>query len=241
MSDNDSIMEAIRERLTLGRLAMLGKLSALVAHEFNNILTPLAGYSELALYGKTEEKDEALRMTMTSTERAGKLVQALMAAGGRDTSGPQPNDPVELVNNATFLLSKLTGKKNVEVMVEWKELWPATFDFSLMSLALLNILWTILSYLPDGGRIRIDGESSEKKGMKLTISDNAAALDEETRWSLIQAWVVPGRPVPGKPGQFEDAIGLRFAGAAAMVHGGSFDLVSDRAGNRYVLSLQGEG
>ena len=67
-------------------LANIGVVSAMIAHEMNNILTPLGSYAELALKNP-QDKELALKTikkTAINSARAAKILESVLAmAGGK--------------------------------------------------------------------------------------------------------------------------------------------------------------
>lgn len=84
--------EAERERLQrrlqqTQKMEAIGQLTSGVAHDFNNILTSLIGFSELARdqAGENEKLKEYLELTLKSGERARQLVRQLLFFSRGDT------------------------------------------------------------------------------------------------------------------------------------------------------------
>lgn len=73
------------------RLAMLGTLVGTIAHEFNNLLTPMMSYAQLALHD-LDDKDlvcKALEKSLNTTDKAANITSALLGftrEGSNDTS-----------------------------------------------------------------------------------------------------------------------------------------------------------
>ena len=73
-------LDFLREQLTESqRLATIGTITAVIAHEFNNLLTPIASYSQIALRSaQSDEPDmeliqKALATPVNSASKAGKI------------------------------------------------------------------------------------------------------------------------------------------------------------------------
>jgi len=60
------------------RLATVGTMAAMVAHEFNNILTPVLSYAGLAAGGDEEMRDKAIHHAYDGAARAGDICRALL-------------------------------------------------------------------------------------------------------------------------------------------------------------------
>lgn len=78
-------LASLRDQLTESqRLATVGTIAAVIAHEFNNLLTPIASYAQLALNGIESGKNDveltkkALNKGITHAMRAGKICSSML-------------------------------------------------------------------------------------------------------------------------------------------------------------------
>ena len=68
------------QALQLESLANLGLASAMIAHEINNLLTPLSNYAELALQNPEDRAltQRSLRKTAVNCRHAGKVMESIL-------------------------------------------------------------------------------------------------------------------------------------------------------------------
>src|SRR5437764_4413861 len=78
-------LDALREQLTESqRLATIGTIAAVIAHEFNNLLTPIVSYAQYALESlesgtpDMEMIHKALTKSYQSSTKAGKICSAML-------------------------------------------------------------------------------------------------------------------------------------------------------------------
>src|SRR5215207_7665294 len=84
-------LEYLRDQLTESqRLATIGTIAAVIAHEFNNLLTPVVSYSQFALQSAESETPDlelikkALSKAFGASTKAGKICQSMLGlARGR--------------------------------------------------------------------------------------------------------------------------------------------------------------
>jgi len=88
------------------KLQAIGVLAGGVAHDFNNILTAIAGYTELAqdLVAKDSEAFGHLDQVMKASTRAGELVRGLLVFSRKSTHSPDLISVAAVVNEALDLL-----------------------------------------------------------------------------------------------------------------------------------------
>src|SRR6185369_5603381 len=74
-------LQQVRESLTHShRLATLGTIASIIAHEYNNILTPVVSYAQLALAkpGDQELMKKAVEKALAGAERAAHISSSLL-------------------------------------------------------------------------------------------------------------------------------------------------------------------
>src|ERR1700710_2648231 len=90
------------------RLATIGTIAAVIAHEFNNLLTPIVSYSQYALQSAEGAKPDmdllrkALSKSFQASTKAGKICNSMLSlARGETTFGPVS---VQLLVEETLLV-----------------------------------------------------------------------------------------------------------------------------------------
>jgi signal transduction histidine kinase len=95
------------------KMEAVGRLAGGVAHDFNNILTAIFGYSEILL-SKLEEDGEAREAAMEiqrAGQRAAKLTGQLMAFGRKQELSPEILDLNAIVSGLESMLRRLIGEQ----------------------------------------------------------------------------------------------------------------------------------
>src|SRR5262245_13803326 len=79
-------LDAVKQQLTESqRLATIGTIAAVIAHEFNNLLTPIVSYSQYALQSAESEKPDmelvkkALSKAFGSASKAGRICTSMLS------------------------------------------------------------------------------------------------------------------------------------------------------------------
>src|SRR5215207_10013381 len=85
--------DALQEQLTESqRLATIGTIAAVIAHEFNNLLTPICSYSQYALASAESDNPDmplirkALSKAFASSTKAGKICTSMLALARGESS-----------------------------------------------------------------------------------------------------------------------------------------------------------
>lgn len=86
-------LDALRQQLTESqRLATIGTITAVIAHEFNNLLTPIVSYSQYALSSAEGDKPDmdlirkALGKSYQSASKAGKICTSMLGLARGESS-----------------------------------------------------------------------------------------------------------------------------------------------------------
>src|SRR5947209_8648938 len=88
-------LDELRQQLMESqRLATIGTIAAVIAHEFNNLLTPIVSYSQFALQSAESDKPDlelikkALGKAFQASSKAGKICNSMLSlARGEATFG----------------------------------------------------------------------------------------------------------------------------------------------------------
>ena len=210
------------------KLDALGRLAGGVAHDFNNILTAVTGYSELLLerldpreelYGHAEE-------IRRSAAQAGSLTRQLLAFGRKQLLQPSPVDPNEVVRSAARLLRSLVGERHTIRVDCVPELGTVVADPGQIEHAVVNLVLNARDAMPAGGEIRLETSLADvtaadaPEGLTpgryavLAVSDTGVGMDEETKARVFEPFFTT------KPAGEGSGLGLSTAyGVAAQSDG----------------------
>jgi len=159
------------------KLEALGRLAGGIAHEFNNLLSMVLGYSELLLPSVPEAARHYVKKISSSAQRAAALTRQMLAFGRRQMLEPRVLDLNTLVIESCRIASRLLGD-NVETVVlpalepAWIKADPAQID-QIMA----NLASNAHAAMPQGG--------------KLTVAVSLAEINEGN--SSLHANVAPGK------------------------------------------------
>jgi PAS domain S-box-containing protein len=139
------------------RMEAVGRLAGGVAHDFNNILTAISGFAELAMEEVGGERPAAddLAQILRASDRAAALTRALLAFGRRGVMARQNVDLNEVLAGLTPMLGVLTAE-DIRLSIETEpELWPALTDRAQFEQVVLNLAMNARDAMPNGGRLTI--------------------------------------------------------------------------------------
>jgi nitrogen-specific signal transduction histidine kinase len=170
--------ETERQLYQAQKMEAVGQLTGGVAHDFNNILTVLAGGVEIICDGVQDRPQlaEVAKMLNDAVDRGADLTNQLLAFARKQPLQPRVIDINAMVMDSARLLRPTLGEQ-VEIDTRLVDKpWPALADPAQLSSALLNLAVNARDAMPAGG--------------KLTLETDNVMLDEA--YADQNAEVVPG-------------------------------------------------
>jgi PAS domain S-box-containing protein len=146
------------ERLRVGmKLEAIGRLSAGVAHDFNNIMTVVEGHTSLLLNDRNlpTEYRGSLQKVADASRRASDVVKQLLSVGRQQASAARPVNVAEHVEQEVSLLRRLVGE-HTQIRVDSSlGLPPVVIDPANLDQILINLVVNARDAMPNGGSIQI--------------------------------------------------------------------------------------
>ncbi len=144
------------------RMESLGTMASGIAHDLNNILTPISMAVELLRTRVTDERSSELLDTVaTSARRGGSMVgQVLAFARGREGRRLEV-DVRRLIAEIEILLRDAIPRNVLLDIRAGQDLRTIHGDPNQLHQVILNLCINARDAMPDGGRIRIDAENIE--------------------------------------------------------------------------------
>ena len=146
MAEMQAQLDFLREQLTESqRLATIGTISAVIAHEFNNLLTPIVSYSQYALQSANSAKPDdvlikkALTKSFQSSEKAGRICTSLLALA-RGESTAERVMVQKLVEETLLVLARDPQKDGIALRVQVQPDLALDADAVQLEQVLLNLL-----------------------------------------------------------------------------------------------------
>jgi two-component system NtrC family sensor kinase len=174
------------------RLATIGTIAAVIAHEFNNLLTPIVSYSQYALSSAQSATPDmelvrkALGKAFQSSSKAGKICSSMLGLARGESSFGRV-EIRRLVEETLGVLARDPQKDGIALRVQIPPGLSVTGDAVQLEQVLLNLLINARhALLGRGGSITI------KATQGLTTGTDGAAGSEEVRIQVMDTG--PGIP-----------------------------------------------
>jgi two-component system cell cycle sensor histidine kinase/response regulator CckA len=180
----------------------IGMLAGGVAHDFNNMLTAILGYSELLSeqIGPDKPIGRDLREITAAAQRAAALTRQLLAFSRQQVLAVAPLDITTVVRNVEGMLRRLLGEKIIITTALDDDLDPVMADLTQLEQVLVNLSVNARDAMPEGGvltlaarNINLDaGFAAAHPGanagsyVSLSVTDTGAGISPETQERIFE-------------------------------------------------------
>ncbi|MBP7459710.1 MAG: PAS domain S-box protein [Candidatus Delongbacteria bacterium] len=184
------------------KMESVGRLAGGVAHDFNNMLGVILGYTDLGLAEIEPDHPLAanLKEIRKAAERSANLTRQLLAFARKQTVSPIVIDLNATVEGMLRMLERLIGENIKLSWIPGSELGSVMIDPSQIDQILANLCVNARDAIKGNGRITIETENvsvdenycriaaDAKAGdyIRLIVSDNGAGMDKETLGHLFE-------------------------------------------------------
>lgn len=225
-----------RKLIEAQRMDSIGNLAGGVAHDFNNMLAAISGYTELLLAEESDSsKKESLNAIMKAVRRSSDLTQKLLGFGRRGKNIVEAVDIVNIIEEVIVIL-KHSVSKNIEIWYEKEDSsMYVDADPGQLNQVIMNLALNAAESIPKKGKVefRIDLVSGKNESetlnlkndmsyIKISISDNGVGIDSKVVSHIFEPFYTTK-----KDGDIRGTgLGLSTVWGIVHNHGGTIDVKS---------------
>ena len=227
--------------LHVEKMASLGKMAAVVAHEVNNPLFGILTYAKLLRKWvgtgqvEREKRDEAidcLDLIASESRRCGDLIKNLLSLSRTSPMNVQSTDLNAVVERCLMLVRHRLEMGLIELQLKLaKNLPPIACDAAQIEQVLLALVMNAMDAMPQGGTLwledRLDGNE-----IQITVRDNGSGIAADLLPHIFEPFMTTKETGNG--------VGLGLAITLGIVerHGGRINVASDVGrGTTFTISL----
>jgi two-component system cell cycle sensor histidine kinase/response regulator CckA len=160
------------------KMQAIGQLAGGVAHDFNNVLQAIIGYSDLLLanHRPTDPSFQDIMQIKQNANRAASLVRQLLAFSRRQTLRPETVKLGDALSDLSLLLKRLLGERIQLDLRQGRDLWFVKADVNQLEQVIINLAVNARDAMPDGGTVMIGTANvSEDEARRLDLTGMPAA------------------------------------------------------------------
>ena len=175
------LQQAQDDLLKSERLAVVGEMSAHMAHEIRNPLTTIGGFARAIAKGTKPNRVQAnARVVVEEVERLEKLLADTLSFTRPTPPDLKPTDMNQLVEDVFGLFKGVLHEDRVLVQKQMEPDLPGVVaDPAQMKQVLLNLIQNALQAMPGGGSLKVSTLRSEG-AVEVSVSDTGTGIPSET-------------------------------------------------------------
>jgi len=178
------------------KMEAIGRLAGGVAHDFNNILTSITGYTEMiqSSLGVGDPIRHDLEEVRKAAERASRLTAQLLAFSRKQIIAPRVIQPNDVLHDSQKMLCRIIGEDIDFIFKPARGLLRIKADPGQLDQIFINLAVNARDAMPDGGKLTIEtqnvafdeeycrshAEMETGEYVMLAVTDTGHGMDDDT-------------------------------------------------------------
>lgn len=195
------------------KVQAIGQLAGGVAHDFNNILTAIIGYSDLVLRKVTADPEvrRNVEEIKRAGERAAELTRQLLAFSRKQALQPRVFQLNTIVADMEKMLRRLVGEQVEIRTITTPNVGLVKADIGQVQQVLMNLVVNARDAMPKGGTLtletanvvldseyaRLNSDVSPGEYVLLAVSDNGMGMSSEVKARIFEPFFTTKAPGSG--------------------------------------------
>ena len=232
--------------LQVEKMATIGKMAAVVAHEINNPLAGILTYAKLlkrwvergdVVTPKKEEAEQCLDLIAGESRRCGDLVKNLLTFSRTSQMNVQTADLNTIVDRSIRLLTHQIEMNGIELHLDLGEGLPSVqCDPGQIEQVILALVINAIDAMPRGGNLWLSTRFKGPGELVFQVRDDGSGIDSELLERIFEPFVTTKESGKG--------VGLGLAVSHNIIerHHGNIDVESEVGkGTTFTVSLPQSG
>jgi two-component system NtrC family sensor kinase len=212
----------------LQALATLGSATCMIAHEINNLLTPLVNYAALAVQNPADKElsGKALEKTMHNCRRAAEIMQSMLAMASGQKQQREDVAVRALVEGVFTCLCRDFQKDAITVEIQI----PESLQVSCIPVQIQQVLMNLIlnareAMLPGGGLLQVTA-GSDGRSVEMTVRDTGRGIMPENLRNIFRPFFTTKTGKDRLCDGSGSGVGLAFCRRIIDAHGGEITVES---------------
>ncbi len=213
------------------KMECVGRFAGGVAHDFNNIVSLISGYSEVIL-SQMDQSEKVLRYTrqiLQASDRAATLARQLLTLSHKAPAKMAPLHVGEALAPLKEVLHHILGPR-IELTLDTGDSTAILADRGMIEQVILNLVINARDAMPDGGRLLISVSRAEtvegdgddpKTALRLRFADTGSGMNDDTLSRLFEPFFTTKKEGHGT------GLGLSTVYSILKIHQGWIDVKSE--------------
>jgi len=225
-------IQALEQLRHAERLATLGKLASVLAHEIGTPLNVIAGHAKLVAAGKLEGENarESATEIGVQCDRITNIVRRVLDYARRRPPKRAVFRAADLVGQTGALLKSFATQNDVRLIYEHPgDDVEVEADPDQLQQTLINVVMNAIQATPPGGSVTLSVERTERatqghqsEFVMFRVADTGEGIDDDIRARMFEPFFTTKPPGEGT------GLGLSVARDIVEEHGGALEVSSAR-------------
>jgi len=220
-----------KQLLQSAKMSAVGQLAAGVAHEFNNVLSGIVGYTSLAMSRNDVKKiREDLVIVDKASNRAIEVVRKLLAFSRQKDEKYTLSNIEEVIDDTLSLINNTLNQEGVRIIKHFGKTPPVKVNQNEIQQVVLNMVINAIQAIDENTDLssenKVIGVTTEAVDgfVKMDISDTGIGIPHENIPKIFEPFFTTRAKNSKEPGT---GLGLPITYAIIERHGGSIDVDSE--------------
>jgi len=185
--------ELEQQLIASGRLVSLGVITASMAHEFNNPLGIVMGFTQQLLteFEPNTPNHQALKIIDEETKRCQRIIQELLQFSRPKNADLCPTDVKQAIDKTMNMVANRLYKQKIEASAMIADDLPLiSADPQQLEQVLINLFLNAIDAMPKGGKLDVEAAlkptPDNTPSVVITVIDSGSGIDQEDLAKIFQ-------------------------------------------------------
>jgi len=226
--------------LRVERMASIGKLAAVVAHEINNPLAGILTYAKLLKkkLGRAAQPDaenlSMLELIESESRRCGEIVKNLMTFARPTSMNREPADLNAIIDRCVRLVQHQLQLRNIELHLALSsDMPPVRCDCGQIEQVILALVMNAIDAMPNGGNLTLRSRKAKDPAeVQIEVQDDGVGMPPEVLGNMFEPFFTTKERGRGL------GLGLAISRNIVERHGGKIQVRSEAGrGTAFTITL----